>query len=132
MYNSETAVYRAYSYYMGWNMIIMKQQLYRKDDEIVSHGASRMPNSKSNNWWCEAFRTKATSDGTTIRDYRLDAHAHNPFCIGTMVVSSSLSKSIVAGCRNNVCNRLILHSKGLEQVCLVVTLSCSLHKCLYT
>ena len=28
MYNSETAVYRAYSYYMGWNMIIMKQQLY--------------------------------------------------------------------------------------------------------
>ena len=66
MYNSETAVYRAYSYYVGWNMIIMKQQLYRKDDEIVSHGASRMPNSKSNNWWCEAFRTKATSDGTTI------------------------------------------------------------------
>ena len=69
---------------------------------------------------------------TNGRDYRLDAHAHNPFCIGTMVVSSCLSKSIVAGCRNNVCNRLILHSKGLEQVCLVVTLSCSLHKCLYT
>ena len=31
-------------------------------------------------------------------------------------VSSCLSKSIVAGCRNNVSNRLILHSKALEQV----------------
>ena len=64
-----------------------------------------------------------------IKDYRLDAHAFLYWNNGMVhVVSSCLSKSIVAGCRNNVCNRLILHSKGLEQICLVVTLPCSLHK----